>query len=200
MTLNQAIKTLNIEGRRLTVPSVRKLTGIKSDTVIRAAIDKFKADLSRKEKEKEEKSQMNVKCAEIVVRWRKNRTWGSTCTAEARVETENGEWHHYVSPVVSGCGYDKHSQALSYVFNAFFKGMIWRLTPAKVRRRAEKMGRYYTPHGNDKWQESRLLSASATMAATGREPSGRVPIWRPWNFWVARCGIPTARTTSTSGQ
>ncbi len=42
MTLNQAIKTLNIEGRRLTVPSVRKLTGIKSDTVIRAAIDKFK--------------------------------------------------------------------------------------------------------------------------------------------------------------
>ena len=66
MTLNQAIKTLNIEGRRLTVPSVRKLTGIKSDTVIRAAIDKFKADLSRKEKEKEEKSQMNVKCAEIV--------------------------------------------------------------------------------------------------------------------------------------
>lgn len=71
MTLNQAIKTLNIEGRRLTVPSVRKLTGIKSDTVIRAAIDKFKADLSRKEKEKEEKSQMNVKCAEIVVRWRK---------------------------------------------------------------------------------------------------------------------------------
>lgn len=53
MTLNQAIKTLNIEGRRLTVPSVRKLTGIKSDTVIRAAIDKFKADLSRKEKEKE---------------------------------------------------------------------------------------------------------------------------------------------------
>jgi hypothetical protein len=27
--------------------------------------------LSRKEKEKEEKSQMNVKCAEIVVRWRK---------------------------------------------------------------------------------------------------------------------------------
>ena len=100
MTLNQAIKTLNIEGRRLTVPSVRKLTGIKSDTVIRAAIDKFKADLSRKEKEKEEKSQMNVKCAEIVVRWRKNRTWGSTCTAEARVETENGEWHHYVSPVV----------------------------------------------------------------------------------------------------
>ena len=32
MTLNQAIKTLNIEGRRLTVPSVRKLTGIKSDT------------------------------------------------------------------------------------------------------------------------------------------------------------------------
>lgn len=71
MTLNQAIKTLNIEGRRLTAPSVRKLTGIKSDTVIRAAIDKFKADLSRKEKEKEEKSQMNVKCAEIVVRWRK---------------------------------------------------------------------------------------------------------------------------------
>lgn len=50
-----------------------------------------------------------------------------------------------------GCGYDKHSQALSYVFNAFFKGMIWRLTPAKVRRRAEKMGRYYTSHGNDKW-------------------------------------------------
>lgn len=151
MTLNQAIKTLNIEGRRLTVPSVRKLTGIKSDTVIRAAIDKFKADLSRKEKEKEEKSQMNVKCAEIVVRWRKNRTWGSTCTAEAKVETKSGEWHHYVSPVVIGCGYDKHSQALSYVFNAFFKGMIWRLTPAKVRRRAEKMGRYYTSHGNDKW-------------------------------------------------
>lgn len=74
----KAIKTLNIEGLRLTVPSVRKLTGIKSD----------KADLSRKEKEKEEKSQMNVKCAQIVVRWRKNRTWGSTCTAEARVETE----------------------------------------------------------------------------------------------------------------
>lgn len=81
----------------------------------------------------------------------KNRTWGSTCTASAQVETENGEWHHYTSPVVSGCGYDKRSQALSYVFNAFFKGMIWRLTPAKVRRRAEKMGRYYTPHGNDKW-------------------------------------------------
>lgn len=94
---------------------------------------------------------MNVKCAEIVVRWRKNRTWGSTCTAEAKVKTENEEWHHYTSPVVSGCGYDKHSQALSYVFNAFFKGMIWRLTPANVRRRAEKMGRYYTPHGNDKW-------------------------------------------------
>lgn len=102
MTLNQAIKTLNIEGRRLTVPSVRKLAGIKSDTVIRAAIDKFKADLSRKEKEKEEKSQMNVKCAEIVVRWRKNRTWGSTCTAEAKVKTENEEWHHYTSPVVIG--------------------------------------------------------------------------------------------------
>lgn len=151
MTLNQAIKTLNIEGRRLTVPSVRKLTGIKSDTVIRAAIDKFKADLSRKEKEKEEKSQVDVKRAEIVVRWRKNRTWGSTCTAEAKVETKSGEWHHYTSPVVTSCGYDKHSQALSYVFNAFFKGMIWRLTPAKVRRRAEKMGRYYTPHGNDKW-------------------------------------------------
>lgn len=151
MTLNQAIKTLNIEGRRLTVPSVRKLTGINSDAVIRAALDKFKADLRRKEKEAEEKSQMDVKYAEIVVRWRKNRTWGSTCTAEARVETENGEWHHYVSPVVIGCGYDKHSQALSYVFNAFFKGMIWRLTPAKVRRRAEKMGRYYTPRGNGKW-------------------------------------------------
>lgn len=151
MTLNQAIKTLNIEGRRLTVPSVRKLTGIKSGTVIRAAIDKFKADLSRKEKEKEEKSQMNVKCAEIVVRWRKNRTWGSTCTAEAKVETKDGEWHNYTSPVVSGCGYDKHSQALSYVFNAFFKGMIWRLTPAKVRRMAEKSGRYYMSHGNNKW-------------------------------------------------
>lgn len=130
MTLNQAIKTLNIEGRRLTVPSVRKLTGIKSDAVIRAALDKFKADLRRKEKEAEEKSQMDVKYAEIVVRWRKNRTWGSTCTAEAKVETKNGEWHYFTSPVVSGCGYDKHSQALSYVFNAFFKGMIWRLTPA----------------------------------------------------------------------
>lgn len=200
MTLNQAIKTLNIEGRRLTVPSVRKLTGIKSDTVIRAAIDKLKADLSRKEKEKEEKSQMNVKCAEIVVRWRKNRTWGSTCTAEAKVKTENEEWHHYTSPVVSGCGYDKHSQALSYVFNAFFKGMIWRLTPAKVRRRAEKWGDTTRRTVMISGQESRLLSASATMAATGREPSGRVPIWRPWNFWVARCGIPTARTTSTSGQ
>lgn len=151
MTLNQAIKTLNNEGRRLTVPSVRKLTGIKSDAVIRAAIDKFKADLRRKEKEKEEKSQMDVKSAEIVVRWRKNRTWGSTCTAEAEVETENGEWHSYTSPVVIGCGYDKHSQALSYVFNAFFKGMIWRLTPAKARRRAEKMGRYYTSRGKDKW-------------------------------------------------
>lgn len=65
---------------------------------------------------------MNVKCAEIVVRWRKNRTWGSTCTAEAKVKTENEEWHHYTSPVVIGCGYDKHSQALSYVFNAFFQG------------------------------------------------------------------------------
>lgn len=107
MTLNQAIKTLNIEGRRLTVPSVRKLTGIKSDPDHRVAIDKFKADLSRKEKEKEEKSQMNVKCAEIVVRWRKNRTWGSTCTAEATVVTENEEWHHYTSPVVAGCGYDQ---------------------------------------------------------------------------------------------
>lgn len=151
MTLNQAIKTLNIEGRRLTVPSVRKLTGIKSDAVIRAALDKFKADLRRKEKEAEEKSQMDVKYAEIVVRWRKNRTWGSTCTAEAKVETKNGEWHYFTSPVVSGCGYDKHSQALSYVFNAFFKGMIWRLTPAKVRRRAEKSGRYYMSHGNNKW-------------------------------------------------
>lgn len=69
MTLNQAIKTLNIEGRRLTVPSVRKLTGINSDAVIRAALDKFKADLRRKEKEAEEKSQMDVKYAEIVVRW-----------------------------------------------------------------------------------------------------------------------------------
>lgn len=98
MTLNQAIKTLNIEGRRLTVPSVRKLTGIKSDAVIRAALDKFKADLRRKEKEEEEKSQMNVKYAEIVVRWRKSRTWGSTCTAEAKVETENGEWHYFTSP------------------------------------------------------------------------------------------------------
>lgn len=151
MTPNQAIKTLNNEGRRLTVPSVRKLTGIKSDTIIRAALDKFKADLSRKEREDKEKAQPNVKGAEIVVRWRKNRTWGSTCTAEARVETENEEWHHYTSPVVSGCGYDKHSQALSYVFNAFFKGMIWRLTPAKVRRLADKMGCYYTPCGNDKW-------------------------------------------------
>lgn len=151
MTLNQAIKTLNNEGRRLTAPSVRKLTGIKSDAVIRAALDKFKADLRRKEKEEEEKSQMDVKYAEIVVRWRKNRTWGSTCTAEAKVETKNGEWHYFTSPVVSGCGYDKHSQALSYVFNAFFKGMIWRLTPAKVRRRAEKMGRYYTSSGKDKW-------------------------------------------------
>lgn len=151
MTLNQAIKTLNIEGRRLTVPSVRKLTGIKSDPDHRVAIDKFKADLSRKEKEKEEKSQMNVKCAEIVVRWQKNRTWGSTCTAEATVVTENEEWHHYTSPVVAGCGYDKHSQALSYVFNAFFKGMIWRLTPAKVRRRAEKMGPYYPSRGKGRW-------------------------------------------------
>ena len=151
MTLNQAIKTLNIEGRRLTVPSVRKLTGIKSDAVIRAALDKFKADFRRKEKEEEEKSQMNVKYAEIVVRWRKNRTWGTTCTAEAKVETENGEWHYYTSPVVSGCGYDKHSQALSYVFNAFFKGMIWRLTPAKVQRRAEKMGQYFTSRGKGKW-------------------------------------------------
>lgn len=119
--------------------------------MIRAAIDKFKADLSRKEKEKEEKSQTNVKCAEIVVRWRKNRTWGSTCTAEAKVKTENEEWHHYTSPVVSGCGYDKHSQALSYVFNAFFKGMIWRLTPAKVRRMADKMGRHYTSRGKGRW-------------------------------------------------
>lgn len=151
MTLNQAIKTLNIEGRRLTVPSVRKLTGIKSDTVIRAAIDKFKADLSRKEKEKEEKSQMNVKCAEIVVRWQKKPHMGIDLHRRGKGKDRE---RRVASLHLSGRDRLRVRQAFAgplLRLQRLFKGMIWRLTPAKVRRRAEKMGPYYTSRGKGRW-------------------------------------------------
>lgn len=87
---------------------------------------------------------------------------------------------------MSGCGYDKHSQALSYVFNAFFKGMIWRLTPAKVRRRAEKMGPYYTSRGKGRWVGVPYAICISDYGRYWQGAIGTGPYEKPWPFWAAR--------------
>ena len=71
---------------------------------------------------------------EINVDWHKNRTWGLNPQSSYRCWYNNGDFDCGETESVSGCGYDKLSQLLSYVFDIVARGMAYR----KYRRNKKK--------------------------------------------------------------
>lgn len=78
----------------------------------------------------------DIKKLEISVEWSKNRTWGMNPHAEYRCwyDDEDCTFDCGKTESASGCGYDKLSQVLSYVFDDVARGMAYR----KYRRNKKK--------------------------------------------------------------
>lgn len=67
----------------------------------------------------------DFKGADISIEWKKNRTWGSNPTAEARIHTTD-RFEYFNSGSIGGCGYDKRSTAAANALNqsnSFLKAM-----------------------------------------------------------------------------
>ena len=58
----------------------------------------------------------DLKEVQISIEWKKNRTWGSNPSAEARINTVN-LFNRYLSGSIGGCGYDKESTAVAAALN-----------------------------------------------------------------------------------
>ena len=76
----------------------------------------------------------DIKKLEISVEWSRNRTWGMNPHAEYWCYYVDGEYEHGKTESASGCGYDKLSQVLSYVFDEVARGIAYR----KYRRNKKK--------------------------------------------------------------
>ena len=147
--LAKVIEGLDALGHRISVPSVRKYSGVTDEEVIRKAIRAFKERKEYEDKQAAEKAQKPVYYIEIDIEWRDSRTWGSIPTAYARVQYSDGSWERLESNPASGCGYDKHSTVVAGILNQCLKGMLWKLTPATIRRnndRMDKRNKYFCTH------------------------------------------------------
>lgn len=68
----------------------------------------------------------NIKCLEVRMIYRKSRTWGYVPKAYYTVLFDDNTNRCGESPSQTGCGYDKTSCALAYVFNKVARGMAYR--------------------------------------------------------------------------
>lgn len=78
------------------------------------------------EKVRAEKEQKPVKKIEIVVEWKKSRTWGNCPKAIAKVCFYDGTFTRFEGSRVMGYGYDKLSTAVAEVLNEFLKGACYK--------------------------------------------------------------------------
>ena len=97
------------------------------------AEEKQSRALERKQAKEEEKdrlkyeaeiNQTKVESVTISIEWRKSRTWGSNPHAIAEIRFKDGQARTFTREAgfsCSGCGYDKESEVISQVFNAFLK-------------------------------------------------------------------------------
>ncbi len=58
-----------------------------------------------------------IESVNISVEWKKNRTWGSNPSAEAKICFKNGACEYFNSGSIGGCGYDKESTAVARTLN-----------------------------------------------------------------------------------
>ena len=103
--------------KNFTKREINKMQGFKFDAIVKA----YKAREVENIKKAAEKTKEEIKTVcdasmpefiDVVVEWKKNRTWG----ANPRAEIRTGE-NCFISRSVGGCGYDKESAATAEVFN-----------------------------------------------------------------------------------
>lgn len=100
----------------------------------------FISHLAKENKKNEEKFTMpDISTLRIDVEWKKSRYWGWCPRAEWWCSFKDGTSMNG-SEYASGCGYDKLSQVVSFVFNKVGKGMAWR------KRNSRKKAPYGIQH------------------------------------------------------
>ena len=87
-----------------------------------------------------------VKAITIEMSWYNNRTWGYCPQTEWWAVFEDGSMRKGKTPSVTGCGYDKCSQALSYVFNDVAQSLAYSIN--KENPNKEKPYGLYFSYGS----------------------------------------------------
>ena len=91
----------------------------------KAARKKEREELKKAKQIEAEKNQKPVKRIDIVLEWKKSRTWGMCPKAEARATFADNTCEYFEGRTVTGCGYDKQSTAVAEVLNHFLKYKLW---------------------------------------------------------------------------
>lgn len=94
-------------------------------------------ELAKKTKElnriNDERNQKPVNSINITIEWERSRTWGNCPRATAEVSFMDHTFERNSGFYASGCGYDKESQVISEIFNAYLKYKLWALSDEQIR-------------------------------------------------------------------
>ena len=105
-------------------------------------LTKEQKEANRKERERikeravilAEMTQPEIKELNIVIEWKKSRTWGNCPRAYVEVSRKDGTFYRSdPSYYASGCGYCKESTVIAEIFNDYLKYKLWRLLPEQAK-------------------------------------------------------------------